>query len=82
MISSEHLPSDTQAYQSQQSIHSIHQQLTLLIKGTSHAPSHLAEMDRYNCRWLHLLSPTSLKAVMYSFYISLLSVQAANSQRA
>lgn len=42
---SEHLPIDTQAYQSQQSIH---QQLTPLIKGTSHAPSHLAEMDRYN----------------------------------
>lgn len=44
MNSSEHLPSDTQTYQSQQSIH----QQTLLIKGSSHAPSHLAETDRYN----------------------------------
>ena len=45
VISSEHLPSVTQAYQSPRSIH---QQLTLLIKGTSRAPSHLAEKDRCN----------------------------------
>lgn len=44
-FSSEHLPSVTQAYRS---LRSIHQQLTLLIKVTSHAPSHLVEMDRCN----------------------------------
>lgn len=76
---SEHSPSNTQAYQSQQSIH---QQLTLLIKGNSHAPSHLAETDRYNWRRLHSPSHYISEGWDVQFLHFPVTVQAANSQRA